>query len=327
MYKPKQIVFAPTAECNLACPHCRVDRRRGQTGNQLSAEAAIAFLDSCQNHEIDRVGFSGGEPFLRPDFLEAVCAASVERGLYFDRLMTNAVWSESETELRDTLQRLYDAGYDGTIAISVDDYHAQTPASLALFIRTVFAVWKRADCIEQVSVLGKDGTCSLTLFEAVAAELSAQVKIEAGMPLAIQDSRYLENLRKGMEDGSGLYIPIMLMPYSAAAGDPSAWQAKRWFRDDYCEGPGQIFYVHPDGAVAVCCGFANENPQLIIGDVRDGYERLMESAAANPQVRICYESGLGKKRQELEAAGVSFPGKTDDICFFCDYVCRLPPKT
>jgi hypothetical protein len=326
MYKPKQIVFAPTAECNLACSHCRVDRRRGQSGNQISAEAAVAFLESCSTHEIDRVGFSGGEPFLRPDFLETVCAACVERGLYFDRLMTNGVWAESEEAMRETLQHVYDAGFDGTIAISVDDYHNQSPASLALFIRAVFKIWKRADCIELVSVLDRDGNCAMSLFEALAVELSAQVKVEAGLPLALQDKRYLDNFKRGMEDGSGLYMPIMLMPYSAAADDPAAWQAKRWFRDDYCEGPGQIFYVHPDGAVSVCCGFANENPQLILGTVADGYDTLMEAAEANPQVRICYETGLGKKRQEMEAAGVVFPGKTDDICFFCDYVCRLPPK-
>jgi hypothetical protein len=114
-------------------------------------------------------------------------------------------------------------------------------------------------------------------------------------------------------------INIIRVPYSPAAGE-NAWTAAEWFEDDFCRGPGNVFYVHPDGRIAVCCGFANENPQLIIGDVRrDDYRSLMRHASASPFVRACYSTGLATTRSRLEARGHRFPGKTADPCFFCDY--------
>jgi hypothetical protein len=80
--------------------------------------------------------------------------------------------------------------------------------------------------------------------------------------------------------------------------------------------------VHPDGNVAVCCGFANENPELIAGNILDGPGALISSARKMPHVRRAYEEGLGALRVNLEAEGLVFPGKTDDMCFFCDWLCR-----
>lgn len=322
MYMPKQLVFAPTAQCNLQCAHCRVDRSRGNGADMLTAAAAVAFIERCQAHEIDRVGFSGGEPFLEPDFLEAVCRASVDGGLYFDRLMTNGVWFVDAAELNSILQRVYDAGFDGTIAISVDAWHNPDAERLLQFVQAVRRIWGRSDCLEVVSVLNRDGSCDGSYLEGLAGGLGARIRYEADMPMAIYDSSYEDNKRAGMEDGSGLYIPVLTMPYSAAADDPAAWQAQRWFKDDWCEGPGNIFYVHPDGKVAVCCGFANENPQLIIGTVEDSWETLMANAEANRHVQDCFSKGLATKRQEMEAVGTKYPGKTGDICFFCDWLCR-----
>ena len=40
MFKPEEIIFAPTARCNLACAHCRVSR----VPEELAAADAVAFL-------------------------------------------------------------------------------------------------------------------------------------------------------------------------------------------------------------------------------------------------------------------------------------------
>jgi len=47
----------------------------------------------------------------------------------------------------------------------------------------------------------------------------------------------------------------------------------------------------------------------------------MKAASERPQVTACYETGLAEVRKRMEASGTRFPGKTDDICFFCDYLC------
>jgi len=322
LFKPTEIIFAPTAQCNLSCGHCRVDRARGTRGTKLTIDAALAFLEDCAAHDVDRVGFSGGEPFLAPDFLEAVCSKAVELELYFDRLMTNGVWYRDDKELQTTVSRILDAGFDGTIGISVDDWHGQNPERIARFIQTTAEIAGRFDFFEIASALDRSGNAPMQRLESLAKLLGAKLEMNGDLPLAIIDRKAKKNRKNGMDDGSGIDIPIVIIPYSAAADEESAWHAREWFKDDFCEGPGQVFYVHPDAAVAVCCGFSNENPELCIGTVSDGCEKLLANARTNPHIIDCYEKGLGRRREELEKAGVSFPGKTNDPCFFCDWLCK-----
>jgi hypothetical protein len=363
-FKPSELIFAPTGRCNLACAHCRV--ARGAT--ELSATEAIAFMDDCLVgakaglSAIERVGFSGGEPFLRPDFLEAVIAAAVDRGLLFDRLMTNADWWESLGELSRILGRVADAGFDGVLGLSYDAFHGQDRGRVETFLKAWFEATGRRDGVEILSVRaeGEGGAepgsledrawvAQLSkLAEALGGELefaggaaasdgavgsvvgpapasaAASGSYGGAEPLRIVDEAWRRRKPADPDDGAGLSIPILRFTRSYGAdesGSAGAWSAEAWFEDDYCEGPGQLLYVHPDGRVAPCCGFANERPELILGHIRDGYTALIEAAARLPQPRACYELGLGARRAKLEAGGLRFPGRTQDICFFCDWLC------
>lgn len=323
MFKPEEIIFAPTSECNLVCAHCRVTRGP----QRLSPEDAVAFLKKCRPHGIDRVGFSGGEPFLAPDFLCRVSRAAVDLDMTFDRLMTNGAWFDSEDGLRTILAALHEAGFDGTFGVSVDTYHAQDIGDLAAFFRAVFDIWRRKDCCEIVAAVEPGGAAPADMFEDLAARLGGRLLREDGEPFSIVNEVFLERAAAETaeaSDGSeALMINIIRVPYSPAAGEENAWTAADWFEDDFCRGPGNVFYAHPDGRIAVCCGFANENPQLIIGDVRkDDYRSLMRRASANPLVRACYVDGLASTRIGLESKGRRFPGKTADPCFFCDFCAK-----
>ncbi|HSV56904.1 MAG TPA: radical SAM protein [Magnetospirillaceae bacterium] len=315
MFRPDQVIFAPTSKCNLDCRHCRVRRRP----EDLSAVDAVAFLERCARGGIERVGFSGGEPFMRTDFLVEVSRTAVGLDLYFDRLMTNGVWFEDKDYLISVLGSLLAAGFDGTFGLSADAWHGQDPERLAVFLSEVFRIWGRRDCAEILSVRSPDDGLWIEGVETLANLLDGRLITSDGEPVAITDASPM-----GEEAAAGetLSIPILRFPRSAS-GDENAWGSLRWFREDFCDGPGNVFYVHPDGSVSVCCGYGNENASLIVGDVRDDdFDSLMRTATANPHVRLCYEQGLEARRRELEAAGVRFPGKTDDPCFFCDYLFR-----
>jgi len=317
MFHPEEIIFAPTGRCNLTCAHCRV----GRGSAELSADSAVAFLDTCGEGGIERIGFSGGEPFLRLDFLVAVTKAAVDRCFFFDRLMTNGDWWNSEGELRKALEAVCEAGFDGVLGLSWDAFHAQRPERIAVFLQTVFAVWGRKDVVEILSVRSPEEAAFLRDVRTVAAALGGSVEDIAGEPSRIVDVAYLQRSDSDPDEGKGLVLPVQRFPWSRSA-DEGAWGASKWFVDDYCAGPGNVFYVHPDGQIAPCCGFANENTALFIGTIHDSYDTLMVNAAANRQVLACYESGLGSVRKRLEAEGRKFPGKTDDICFFCDVLCK-----
>jgi MoaA/NifB/PqqE/SkfB family radical SAM enzyme len=318
MFKPEEIIFAPTAECNLVCSHCRVTR----IPDRLEAAAAVAFLKSCRPHGVERVGFSGGEPFLRPDFLCDVVRAAVGLDMVFGRLMTNGVWAESPQDLERTLSALHEAGFDGTFGVSVDSYHAQVTEELTRFFQTVFSVWGRRDRCEIISVMTSDGETPKGRFESLAEKLGGRLLLEDGEPFSIVNEAFLDRTEAADGESTAMMINIIRVPYSPAA-EENAWDSTVWFEDDYCRGPGNVFYVHPDGRVAVCCGFANENPGLIIGRIpNDGYRELMRRAGASPVVKACYETGLAAVRERLEANEVKFPGKTNDPCFFCDYCAK-----
>ena len=153
MFNPEEIIFAVTTACNMHCPHCFVNREPFN----LNASDAITFLKSVydsQNSSIEKVGFSGGEPFLRPDFLCEVIKAAIDMDFMFDRIMTNGDWWKTEEDLRDTLQKVYDAGYDGKIGVSYDNFHAQNEERIATFIQTAWEIFG-SDAVEIQSVEGK----------------------------------------------------------------------------------------------------------------------------------------------------------------------------
>ncbi len=285
---PTEIIFACTSACNLHCAHCFVDRNP----RKLEISQALALLDNCgaAGSPIERVGFSGGEPFLYMDFLLEVTRAVVSHDLLFDQIMTNGDWWRDESELRNTLQTLYDAGYDGKIGLSWDEYHGQSEERMITFIKTVQEIFGE----EAINIQKVEEIPSLR-----GAQRRSNPQSWIASPSARND------------------VKVYTLPRTYPGDDPQAWKSKHWFKEDYCQGPGNILYVHADGNIAPCCGFANENPALFIGKITDSYETIMKNAAQNEMVQLCFTKGLSRYRRFKK-----FPGKTSDICSFCDYICK-----
>ena len=301
-FQPTEIIFAATNACNLHCEHCFIERNP----HKLKIADAIALIESCveSGSKIDRIGFSGGEPFLYMDFLLEVTKAAISQDMMFDQIMTNGDWWKNEEDLCTTLQKLYDAGYDGKIGLSWDSYHGQTTERMETFIRTVQKIFGE----ESISIQTVDDKTG-------------------GESLPLARTSLLATPSAGDTPATPPNIPVYHLPRTYTSDNPCAWQASHWFKEDYCEGPGHILYVHADGNSAPCCGFANENPALFIGKITDSFEQIMQNAANNQMVKICYEEGLSHYRRHdfkkiLRANKEKLPGRTNDICTFCDYVCK-----
>jgi hypothetical protein len=125
-----------------------------------------------------------------------------------------------------------------------------------------------------------------------------------------------------------LFIKVLyidLSPVGKAAGLKEAWDG-RWFRDDLCKGPGNVFFVLPDGKVKPCCGYAADCDMLTIGSItKDSPAQLIRNAQKNSFVASVFSSGLNPIRRRLEEAGIKFPGKTANHCFFCRYLLDSVP--
>jgi MoaA/NifB/PqqE/SkfB family radical SAM enzyme len=306
-FRPEEILFSPTLQCNLDCAHCDVEK----SSDTLSVKSATVFLKKCAKAGISRLGFTGGEPFLVPDFLVAVSKEALRQKMFFSRIATNGVWFENKAILTDVLTRLFRAGYDGDILLSVDAFHKQELRKVAMFIRTVSRIWNRPEMVSIAAVKGSREAETLRRLRRLAAILKARL---CGVGSA---HSYIKR-----EDLLMRIIYIDLSPIGRAAHLKNPWDGK-WFKDDFCRGPGNIFFVTPDGKVAPCCGYANNHKLLNIGTINDLPEKLIKNAQKNKFVSTVFSRGLHAIRKRLTAKGIRFPGKTINHCFFCSYLLDL----
>ena len=303
-FSPDEILFSPTTNCNLICPHCDIKR----SNDVLSVKVAKKFLIDCKKNGINRIGFTGGEPFLSGNFLYSIIKFAVKKGFLFARIITNGVWYKDEGDLNGRLKKLFNSGYDGSICVSVDAYHRQNLKKVVGFIKTAQSIWRRPDLISIVYVTGQD--------RATESKLQRLAGLLKGR-LSGFSSRH-PHIRT-----SGIFIKIdkiVLSPIGKAEKLKDPWDGK-WFKEDYCKGPGNLFFVEPSGEVKPCCGYASELSSLSIGNIkRNTASEIIKNVHKNRIVCAIFDSGLTSVRERLARSGVVFPGKTSNHCFFCHYI-------
>src|SRR5437667_894853 len=129
-FAPNYLSFSGTYQCNLTCPHCCVPI---EWPDRLPIPVAVRFLEQAADYGIDVLGFTGGEPFLYPEFVIALTRRAAELGFRFDKIVTNGVWFHDELHLRTVLLGLKDAGFTGKIGLGVDKFHGIRTGDLVTF--------------------------------------------------------------------------------------------------------------------------------------------------------------------------------------------------
>ncbi len=66
---PVNATWEVTYACNLSCIHCLSDSGRKRTG-ELNTEQALRVIDQLAAEKVFQFNIGGGEPFMRPDFLD-----------------------------------------------------------------------------------------------------------------------------------------------------------------------------------------------------------------------------------------------------------------
>ena len=306
-FRPNYLSFAGTYQCNLSCPHCCVPI---EWPDRLDIAVAVRFLEDAHAEGVRTLGFTGGEPFLYPEFLLALTRRGAELGFRFDKVMTNGVWHADGAGLEKVLAELRDAGFGGKLGLSVDKFHGKHTAKAAEFCRVARRVFGR-DTVLSLSYASRRPELGLEPVRELARELGAVVEWSDVL------NRYL------------LVAPDLTMtlnwnhlaPVERAERFAGAWDGE-WFEEDYCEGPGQALVVTPRGEVKPCCGFASDLDQLTIGNVyRDTVRAIIRRARRHPYVGKVFREGLSAIRDEVLARDPgSLPGATSSHCYFCWYV-------
>lgn len=306
-FRPNYLAFAGTYQCNLTCPHCCVPI---EWPERLDIEIAIRFLEQAHAYGIGVLGFTGGEPFLYPEFLIALSRRGAELGFRFDKIVTNGVWYRDEAGLETDLSALALAGFGGKLGLSVDKFHGIQTPKLAMFCRTAARVFGR-DNVLSLSYASRARDQGLEPARALADELNAVID-------------WSELLGRYLLVSPELTIPLNwnhLAPVERAERLSGAWDGD-WFAEDYCEGPGQALIINPRGEIKPCCGFASDLDQLTIGNIHhDTVASVVRKARRHPYVGKVFREGLTAIRDEILARNPNaLPGATTNHCYFCWYL-------
>jgi MoaA/NifB/PqqE/SkfB family radical SAM enzyme len=306
-FRPNYISYAGTYQCNLACPHCCVPI---EWPERLEISVAIRFLEQAFEAGIDLLGFTGGEPFVYPEFVIAVTKRAAELGFRFDKMMTNGVWHRDANHLESILVELRDAGFSGKLGLSVDKFHGIDIPKLAEFCRVARRVFDR-DTILSLSYASRAPDKGLEPIQKLAKELDA----------VIVWSDLLHRYLLVSDDFTMTLNWNHLATVERAETLPgNSWDGV-WFEEDYCEGPGQALIVTPKGEVKPCCGFASDLDQLTIGNIyHDSVEDVIRKGRQHPVVGTIFSKGLSAIKDEILARDPNaLPGATSNHCYFCWY--------
>jgi hypothetical protein len=306
-FRPNYLSFAGTYQCNLTCAHCCVPI---EWTDRLDIGVALGFLEDAHAYGIHVLGFTGGEPFLYPEFLLALCRRAAELSFRFDKIMTNGVWYRDSADLEGVLGDLAAAGFTGKLGLSVDKFHGIQTAKLADFCRAARRAFGRDDIIS-ISYASRRPDLGLEPVRHLADEL-------AGI---VEWSDLLGRYMLVAPDWTMTLNWNHLAPVERAEKLTGGWDGV-WFVEDYCEGPGQALIVNPRGEVKPCCGFASDLDHLTIGNIHtDTVKRIIRRARRHPYVGKVFRKGLTAIRDEILARDPNaLPAATSNHCFFCWYV-------
>jgi len=305
-FRPNYLSFSGSYQCNLSCAHCCVPI---EWPDRLPIPVAIRFLEDAHEHGIRMLGLTGGEPFLYPEFVQAMVARAAAFGWRFDTIMSNGVWHDGPGHLESILGPLAEAGFTGKLGLSLDKFHGRETPKAAEFCRAARKVFRR-DSIISVSYASRAPEEGLEAASRLADELGLIIE-------------WSSLLGRRLMVGPDFTITVNwnhLAPVERAEKLSGAWDGC-WFAEDYCEGPGQAFIVTPKGEVKPCCGFASDLDQLTIGNIHhDTVATIIRRARRHPVVGRIFRHGLSSIREQVERDHPgALPGKTSNHCFFCWY--------
>jgi len=92
---PLSLCWQVTKKCNYHCPFCLSG---DQDSNDLPLDKIKSIIDILAKANIVRIDFTGGEPFLRPDFCEILTYAS-DKGIETLVTSNGSIWSEKITQI------------------------------------------------------------------------------------------------------------------------------------------------------------------------------------------------------------------------------------
>lgn len=255
-----------TNHCNIACRHCGNSSGPHAKAGTMAVERMVALVSEMRGTGLDRVGLSGGEPFLYPDHVVALVAAARTVPGVAASINTNGFWGGDAQRCERLLDRMAEAGWDARsdrMRISMGAYHQEflppeVPLTAAEHYQRRFGAWPRID-IEVPP--GDPGFAAR--FEADLAGRGLAGKLRIDVSLVSPHGR-----ATALDDFS--------------ARPPSG----------PCNALGKMAVI-ADGMVHACCGWFDNNPNIRLGGGRP-LRALLLQASNDPVLQVMATRPLGE---------------------------------
>ena len=173
---PVNVTWEVTYACNLRCIHCLSDSGR-KRDDELTTEQAMQVIDQLAARKVFQFNIGGGEPLMRPDFLDLMDYAH-DRGMV-TCISTNGTLIDKQTASRLNHPLVY-------IQVSLDGASEQANDP----IRGDGSFKKVLNALEYLRNLDIDVSINCVLTRRSYPELDALVKLAASFGAKLRVSRF-----------------------------------------------------------------------------------------------------------------------------------------
>lgn len=276
------IYFYPTQDCNLRCPHCWVDppfvpdrkaraESGGSCGREMDGATFEALVLEAMPLGLNRVKFTGGEPFLRSD-LCALMAVLHRNRVPFD-IETNGTLVTSADARRMKRYGCFQASV--SLDSSTPEFHDRFRGVKGAFRRAERGISRLLSAglnVQVIMSLLTDNEDEIEPSIALAARLGANsIKVNPITP----GGRGLGMFNKGKSIAPARLIELMKRAEKELAAKhriPVVFSLPLAFQDfDAIKSDGfgrchilNIMGILGDGSISMC-GIGKEEPDLVVG--------------------------------------------------------------
>lgn len=349
----REVHWSITGKCNLKCRHCFMSAPGGKHGDPTH-EQLMDLMDQFVECGIAQVGITGGEPLIRPDFLEIV-EELIKRDIGINCIYTNG-WLVDE-KLLDSIEALgikppFQLSFDGVgqhdFLRGIEGCEERTINALKLLQKRGYKV-SVSTCLhrgnihtirETVKLMASLGVRSMKIGATMELGEWADPELRA---LSLTPTEELEAFEKYIpeffEDGAP--ISVMLAGTFCYAKERESWSFNmyrpcpvKWESKALsCPSIKKGFYVGAEGMVAPCmgmcdCSYAKNFPNAFETPLRDilGESHFMDLCGTtvgmvrdrNDKCRKCeyIKKCTGGCRNTALLKSDNFYDVDEDACFF-----------
>lgn len=175
---PVNVTWEVTYHCNLSCVHCLSDSG-GRRAGELTTDQCRQVIDQLARQKVFQFNIGGGEPFMRPDFLDLMDYAH-ERGMV-TCISTNGTLIDDRVAARLDHKLVYiQVSLDGATPAANDPIRGA--GSFAKVMRALECLCRRDIEVSINTVLTRLSFPELDQLVALAAEFGAKLRVSRFRP-------------------------------------------------------------------------------------------------------------------------------------------------